>query len=384
MGESALKNLPETYVDGFHDQEAVARMRYRRFGERNGDMKLSIVSLGGSSFGGVYEDVDKDVCAKIVQDALMRGVNLIDTAPWYGQGQSEDILGYALKEVPRSAYYLFTKIGRYELDVENMFDFTEARVRDSVEESMNRLGLNRLDCVQVHDPEFAPSIEIIVKETVPALQRLKEEGKIRMIGMTGYPLVLQREIIERCAADGIHIDSSLTYCHYSMNDTSLTDSPCAEDSDETFVDFLKRRQIGLISASPMSMGLLTNRGPPDWHPAGETLKRTCASAASYCRSLDPPVDISKLAMHFSLSCEDIPTVLVSFANPDIARESVRCGTIDAVLNAHEREALEYVMETYFGETLDSGSWPNTEESEYWRAMGKMLLTRAKYPKFNEF
>lgn len=310
-------------------------MRFRNLME---GMKVSVLSLGGSSFGGVYDDdVKQDEVNDIVRKTLKRGVNLIDTAPWYGQGVSEKVLGIALSHVPRDSYYMFTKVGRYDLDVETMFDFRAERVERSVEESMTRLNLNFLDCVQVHDPEFAPNLDIIVNETVPALQRLKEKGIIGMIGMTGYDLAIQREIIERCEDhSGIKIDTSLTYCHYSMNDTTLIEK--MKDYEDSYLEFARKRKIGLINASSLSMGLLTNQGPPDWHPATSEIRSACRDAAAYCKSKS--IDISKLALYFTLSCESVSTTLVSFASKKIADQCVDFASKDFVLTNEEHEVLK--------------------------------------------
>ena len=100
--------LPETYVAGFHDPEVVKRMPYSKFG-RSGRL-ISKLSLGASSFGNAYGPVKNEAdCHEVILKAVKGGINLIDTAPWYGHGQSEEILGRALKAVPRSAYYLSTK-----------------------------------------------------------------------------------------------------------------------------------------------------------------------------------------------------------------------------------------------------------------------------------
>jgi aryl-alcohol dehydrogenase-like predicted oxidoreductase len=316
----SLQNLKKSsrIVEGFHNVDQVKKMMFR---ELLPGMNVSALSLGGSSFGGVYdENIDVEECAEILSNAVRKGINLIDTAPWYGQGRSEKIIGHALSKIPRDAYYIFTKVGRYDLDVEGMFDFRAERVERSVNESMERLGLDYLDCVQVHDPEFAPCLDVIVNETVPQLQQLKNDGKIGMIGMTGYDLEIQRDIIERCSDEkGIQIDTSLTYCHYSMNDNTLIKK--MKNQNESFLEFASRNKIGLINASPLSMGLLTNRGPPSWHPATQEIRDACRDAASYCESKS--IDIAKLAMYFTLSYEDIATTLVSFATREIADQSIQ-------------------------------------------------------------
>ena len=86
---------------------------------------------------------------KLVQEVIKAGINYIDTAPWYGQGRSEEVLGAALADVPRQAYYLATKVGRYDLQTAGMFDFSAERVRRSVMESLARLRLDYIDVIQV-------------------------------------------------------------------------------------------------------------------------------------------------------------------------------------------------------------------------------------------
>lgn len=100
----------------------------------------------------------------------------------------------------------------------------------------------------------------IVNETIPALQKLKESGKIRFIGITGLPLDIFTYVLDRVPPGAV--DVILSYCHYSINDSTLED----------LLPYLKSKGVGVISASPLSMGLLTDNGPPEWHPASPELK----------------------------------------------------------------------------------------------------------------
>lgn len=100
----------------------------------------------------------------------------------------------------------------------------------------------------------------VVNETIPALQKLKEAGKIRFIGITGLPLEIFTYVLDRVPPGSV--DVILSYCHYSINDTTLED----------LLPYLKSKGVGVISASPLAMGLLTERGPPEWHPASPELK----------------------------------------------------------------------------------------------------------------
>jgi aryl-alcohol dehydrogenase-like predicted oxidoreductase len=166
-----------------------------------------------------------------------------------------------------------------------------------VEESLNRLHTDYLDILFLHDIEFVPA-QIILEEAVPAMQALKEQGKIRFCGISGLPLQLFETLLPHIEADAI-----LSYCHYSLNDTSLLE----------LLPLIKEKGIGLVNASPLSMGLLSTRETADWHPAGTKLKAACKQAAEYCASRG--TDIAKLAVQYSTACEEIPTTLVSTANP---------------------------------------------------------------------
>lgn len=85
----------------------------------------------------------------MIHKAIKSGINYIDTAPYYGQGRAEEVLGMALKTVPRKAYYIATKVGRYEKDLVNRFDFSAKRTRESVEKSLKLLGIEYVDIIQV-------------------------------------------------------------------------------------------------------------------------------------------------------------------------------------------------------------------------------------------
>lgn len=137
---------------------------------------------------------DEAEAIRTVHSSLRNGINYIDTAPYYGQGRSEDVIGKALKTIPRNAYYIATKVGRYETGPGG-FDFSGARTRRSLTESLARLQLDYVDIIQIHDIEFAENLDVIINETLPALEEAKEQGKVRFIGVTGYPLLPMKDII---------------------------------------------------------------------------------------------------------------------------------------------------------------------------------------------
>src|SRR5882757_5084578 len=161
----------------------------RRLG--NTDLHLPILSFGASSLGQEFRSVKLDEAMESVRVALECGLNFIDTSPFYGRGMSEVLLGIALKGVPRESYTLCTKLGRYDLQ---HFDFSAKRVAESVDVSLHRLGTDHLDIVLCHDIEFVP-LRQIVEETLPALRRIQQAGKVRYIGISGYPMKIFRYIL---------------------------------------------------------------------------------------------------------------------------------------------------------------------------------------------
>ncbi|QYR23076.1 aldo/keto reductase [Paenibacillus sp. sptzw28] len=273
-------------------------MKYRKLG--NTGMDVSILSFGASSLGSVFRDIDDAEGIRTVHEALDAGINYIDVAPYYGLTKAESVLGKAIREVPRSRYYLSSKAGRYGPDT---FDFSGRRIVASVEESLARLHTDYLDILFLHDIEFVEP-GILYEEAFPALDRLKREGKIRNTGICGLPIRLFETFLPHVQADAI-----ISYCHYSLSDTTLL----------RLLPLIEEKGVGLVNASPLSMGLLGTRGTPDWHPAGDEIKRICRQAAEYCA--EQGEDISRLAIQFSTMNERIPTTLVSTANPANIRKN---------------------------------------------------------------
>jgi L-galactose dehydrogenase len=303
-------------------------MEYRKLGCTG--LELSIVGYGASPLGSVFRSIDPLVGVQRVHTAIDLGINFIDVSPYYGETLAETVLGRALKELPRESFYLATKVGRYGSDT---FDFSAQRVVESVEESLRRLHVEYIDLIQCHDIEFG-FLDRIVSETLPALENLREQGKVGFIGITGLPLNVFRSVIDRTRVDAI-----LSYCHYSLNDSSLGG----------LVPYLARMGVGIINASPLSMGLLTEKGPPDWHPASEDVKAACSKAASHCKSRG--ANIAQLAVQYACSNPAITTTLIGTADPHHLEQNVAwaLGEPDAELMAEVREILSSIQDK---------SWPS--------------------------
>lgn len=281
-------------------------MEYRKLGKT--DMNISSLSLGASSLGGVFHAIKEDEAIKTVYTAIDSGINFIDVSPYYGHYRAETVLGKALKHIDRQKYYLSSKVGRYGKDGINTWDYSARRAKESVFESMDRLNVDYLDILNIHDIEFA-DLDLVCNETIPALKELKSSGVVRYIGITNLTLRHLQYVIEH--VDSGTIDNVLSFCHYCLNDDSLLD----------YLDFFEKNGIGIINASPFSMGLLTEAGAPDWHPAPQPLKDLCNKAALFCKSKDKRIE--QLAVKYSVLNPRISTTLFSTARPEAVLQNIK-------------------------------------------------------------
>lgn len=275
----------------------------------NTGLELSVLGFGASSIGAEFRPIDVPEALRCVNVALERGMNYIDTAAYYGRGMSEVMLGRVLPEIPRDSYLLSTKLGRY---APAHFDFSARRVSESVDISLERMQLDHLDIVFCHDIEFV-DLDIVVNETLPALRKEVEKGKVRYIGVSGYPMKIFQTMMERTDLDVV-----LTYNHYTLqNDMALAlIEPCAA------------KGVGLINAAPFSARLLTDAALPEWHKATEQVREVAAAAAKHCR--DAGSDIAKLALQYSAANDSFASCVVGSANPD--RVSGWCDWLDEPLD----------------------------------------------------
>jgi aryl-alcohol dehydrogenase-like predicted oxidoreductase len=272
-------------------------MQYRALG-RTG-LRLPWLSFGASSLGQEFRPVDANEALRSVHVALDLGMNFIDTSPFYGRGMSECLLGVALRGVPRDRYLLGTKLGRYDV---GHFDFSARRVVESVDVSLHRMGVQYLDIMLCHDIEFV-DMRQIVDETLPALRRIQQQGKVRFVGISGYPMKIFRYVL-----DHADLDVVLSYNHYTLQNTMLAD----------LVPYLQGKGVGIMNAAPFSARLLTNAPLPPWHKATPEVRAVCRRAAEHCAARG--VDIAQLALQFSLANPDMATCIVGSANPENVRK----------------------------------------------------------------
>jgi aryl-alcohol dehydrogenase-like predicted oxidoreductase len=278
-----------------------SKMQRRRLGRT--DLELPILSFGASSLGAEFRGVTLDEVFSSIHTALELGMNFIDTSPFYGRGMSEVLLGIALRDIPRESYHICTKLGRYDV---NHFDFSPQRVRESVDVSLHRLGCGHIDIVLCHDIEFVP-LRQVIDETLPALKQLQQAGKVRYVGISGYPQKIFHTVLAET-----DLDCVMSYNQFTLQNTRF--------ADET-IPMLKERGVGVMNAGPFSARLLTNSPLPVWFRDPKPVQEAARRAAEHCAAQG--VDIAQLALQFCLQNQDITTTVAGSANPENIRKWAR-------------------------------------------------------------
>jgi L-galactose dehydrogenase len=257
---------------------------------------ISRISIGCAGFGNEYEEMDFETARQIINIAIHNGINYFDTAPFYGETRSEIILGKCIENIYRETFFISTKVGRQSV---TKFNYSYNYIIKSVNESLKRLNLNNIDLVQCHDIEFCDSLDIILNETLPALEQLKKEYKLRYIGITGLHLEQLDYVVTNSK---VKIDAVLVYCTYNLFNTTL----------DNYSKKWKKLGITIIQGGVTAMGLLTNQGPRDWHPASNLIKNTCKNTVDYCINND--INITEIAFKFVYNNTDINSILIGVTN----------------------------------------------------------------------
>ncbi|QEL14485.1 aldo/keto reductase [Limnoglobus roseus] len=293
----------------------------------NTGLSVSIVSMGGAAIGQQYGPVSASEVADTIHAGIDAGINLIDTSAFYGEGRSEEVLGEVLQGGWREKVLICTKAGR---QTRKQFDFTPAGMRASLEASLRRLRVDSVDILLAHDIEFADEPERVFTDTADVLHRFKTEGKCRFVGMSCYPLGVLRQAIERCRLDVV-----ISFCHFNLQNQRLLTE---------LLPVAQSHGVGVLNASPLAMGLLTNQGPPPWHPAGDVVKRTCAAAATFCR--EHGADIATLGMQFCYGEAAIPSTITGTAKRSELDANLKAlaSPVDEVMMKDVRAVLEPIRD----------------------------------------
>jgi L-galactose dehydrogenase len=305
-------------------------------------LMVSEVGFGASPLGNEFRQTDPAEGVRAVHAAIDLGINFFDVSPYYGRTLAEERLGVAL-EGRRSQVILATKCGRYDVA---QFDFSAVRLRASIDESLRRLRTDYVDLWQAHDVEFVDARQII-EEAIPAMREIQRQGKARFIGITGLQLNVIRRIAERAPADTV-----LSYCRYNL---------LIDDLDDLMTGFLKERNMGLINASPLHMGILTERGAPSWHPAPKEVQLAGAEIVRACESHG--LKVGDVALRFCLDHPYAATTLVGMSTVEHVERNVgavRCQTPPELME-EIRQLAKPVMNRWWPTGLRE-NWDNAAQS----------------------
>lgn len=293
-------------------------MQYRRFGKTGWD--VSEVGMGGSWFYGRPEEGLLPVShgVQVVERALELGINYFDTAPLYGKGRSEEILGTALQGVTET-HYLATKVGYYP----EPFDYTRDTVWRGLDASLKRLKRDRVDLIQIHEAEKAGWMGIMgVGRTLETLLEVQQQGIATCIGLTGSDLGLMRKVLEETDA----FVSVLTFCKYDL----LT-----QEAKAALAPVAAERDVAVIAASPLHAGLLGSKRDT-WMDRGrfadlyEKLKRIETLLD------DEPEGITRTALRYLLSDTRVSVLLCGVS--DVEELEVCVSVSDGEFLSDERIA----------------------------------------------
>jgi L-galactose dehydrogenase len=293
-------------------------VQYRTLGKT--DLEVSEIGFGASPLGSVFEEVRPEECVRTVHLAIDRGITYFDVSPYYGIRLAEERLGQALAG-RRKEVILATKCGRYG---RREFDFSAGRVKKSIDESLHRLQTDYVDLLQVHDIEFGKADQI-VEETLPALREIRDSGKCRFIGITGYSLKLLLEVAARSP-----VDTVLSYCHYNL---------LMDDMEAELTPFCQERGLGLINSSPLHMGMLAERELPDWHPAPMEVREAGRRVVEACRTAG--LDGAAVALRYCLDHPYVSTTLIGMAHEREVETSL--SALNVRIPAELRQEIERIV-----------------------------------------
>jgi D-threo-aldose 1-dehydrogenase len=287
----------------------------RRLGRT--DVIVTELSFGAAALGNLFTPVDDETATATVEAAWAGGIRYFDTAPHYGLGLSERRLGAVLRGKPRSEFTISTKVGRLlepadrptGMDTEGFavpathrrrFDFSADGVRRSLESSLDRLGLDRVDVVLIHDPDL--HADQAIGEAYPALAKLRAEGVIGAIGAgMNQTAVLTRFIRET------DVDAVLLAGRFTLLDRS---------AEEALLPAALERGVSVLAGGVFNSGLLadpTETATYDYRAAPPDVLRRARAMAELCESYGIPLRAA--AARFPLTHPSVASVVIGARSP---------------------------------------------------------------------
>jgi D-threo-aldose 1-dehydrogenase len=262
--------------------------------------QLSPLGLGGAALAGLYEPVGEQAAAETVRSALDSGMTYLDTAPHYGLGLSERRIGAVLRERPRESFVVSTKAGRLIVPgpggvAQRRWDFSRDGIRRSLEESLTRLGLERVDIVYLHDPDEHE--DEVYATAFPALAALREEGLVRAIGAGMNQSSMLTRFVRR-----LNLDVVLCAGRYTLLDDS---------AGRDLLPACRERGVDVVIGGVYNSGLLAAPGSDakfDYAPAAPELVERALALARVCDRFGVPLRAA--AVQYPGRHEAVTSVLV--------------------------------------------------------------------------
>lgn len=292
-------------------------MNYRTLGKTG--LKISVLGFGVSPVGNVFESVEESEAIQALHYGIDNGINYFDVAPFYGDTLAETRLGKALKG-KRQDVFLATKCCRYI----NHFDFSYDRVIQGIDESLKRLQTDYVDVFQLHDIEFGTE-EQVLNEAFPALQKVKESGKARFIGITGLPVRYLAHIARQ-----VEIDTLLSWAHFNLLEDEINDE---------LVPLSLERGFGLMNAAPFMQRILTDAALPAWHRSPQELKDIQPALLTVCKKYG--VQLSDIALSYAISHPKIATTIAGMCEVKTVEKNIKA--VDLVIPAELLAEIEELV-----------------------------------------
>jgi D-threo-aldose 1-dehydrogenase len=290
---------------------------------------LSVTELGfgGAPIGGLFKALPADVARAAVDAAWDAGIRYFDTAPHYGLGMSERHLGEALRGRPRAEYVLSTKVGRLLVpnpaptgsdlavggfavpdDLTRVLDYSADGVRRSLDASLQRLGLDRVDIVLVHDPD--DHADQAIREALPALIELREQGVIGAVGLGMNQWQVPLRAVQETDLDVVMLAGRWTL---------------ADRSGAPLLEACADRNVSVLAAGPFNSGLLARPWPPDdahfdYEPAPADILENARVLALL--SEQHGITLPQAALRFPLLHKGVACVVAGLGSPGHVRSAV--------------------------------------------------------------
>ena len=296
------------------------------------DVAVGPFGLGGAPLGNLFRAVDRDEAERCMEAAWDAGLRFFDTAPLYGHGLSERRMGDVLRGKPRDSFVLCTKAGRLLRPVSRVeqdfgfadplsfavdYDYSGDGLRRSLEFSLARLGMNRIDVLLVHDLEpgthgvaYAGHLRAFLDTGATALEELKSAGVVGAVGLGVNDVAAALDILPRAPLDAVLIAGRVTL----LNRTA----------EAELLPLCARLNVSVIAGGVFNSGILVTGPAPgatyDYRPAPDDVLARAGRLAQI--AADAGVPLGAAALQFPLRCERVAVVLIGAAATDMLRANL--------------------------------------------------------------